>query len=50
MQRFGVSGSVGSRDGKRFAVWDRETHQVVSWHQTFKQAKADAKQRNLKGD
>jgi hypothetical protein len=41
-RRYGVSGSMGTKDGKRFVVWDRYMRRAASWHRTFKQAQAAA--------
>ena len=52
MQRFTVSASAGQRDGKHYAVVDRQDRQGgkgmrrVSFHKTFREAKAAAKRMN----
>lgn len=51
-RRFSVTGTAGSRDGKKFAVLDsadrdeRGGRKRVSWHRTFTEAQAEAKRRN----
>lgn len=55
MQRFTVSGSAGQRDGKHWAVIDRQDRQGgkgmrrVAFFKTWRQAHADARRRNAEG-
>lgn len=44
--RHTATSSAGSRDGKRYGVWDRHERRVVAWYATFKGAQAEAKRRN----
>jgi ribosomal protein S27AE len=45
-QRYSVSGSVGTRDGKRFVVWDKQKRQAAEWHRTFAKAQRAAQRLN----
>jgi hypothetical protein len=55
MNRYGVSNAAGQRDGKHWAVVDRQDRQGgkgmvrVSFHKTAAQAKAAAQRMNREG-